>query len=364
MISKVLMILLALGFSFGHLGRISFLDQQINGYLYEIVLLILLLFLFFRFRFKPLIEGYKNYFWFFWLIFYLLVSFLIDLKKYNYQQNLIAFLYQIRLIFYFLGFLYLKKVDLKPFFVVLILVTVPLSLTQFFLYPNLRNLLYLGWDPHIFRLFGLFFDTYVAAAIYGLIFLFLFFKKKFFLRKFLLTIYFLFILLTYSRLGLISFLITLFIYFIINKNYQKILLISGMVFIFIFLVLKFDRGAINLNRMFSIKARVIDYQKGISFFVKKPIFGYGYNRIRFIKNESVSHSGASFSSSFLTVLVGAGLIGFFLFIKSLFQLINKNKFGVYFLIFLGFFSLADNVLLHPFILSLLLMTVILFDKQR
>jgi len=350
-------------FSFGQLGRISFLDQQINGYLYELFLFLFLIVAVLRFRLKPITEGYKRYPWFYWLVLYLLINFFFDFNRYRLVDNLISFLYQGRLIFYFIAFLYLKKINLSPFLKFFIFLTIPFSLVQFFLYPNLHNLLYLGWDPHIYRLFGLFFDTYVAAAIYGMIFFFLLFNKKIFLRPYLLFFYFVFILLTYSRMGLMSFLLTLSIFFIAQKNYKSLFLILGAVFLFIVAVLITDKGAINLDRVFSITARVNDYQKAVAYFQKKPLFGYGYNRIRFIKNEAVGHSGAGFHSSFLIVLVGAGLVGLSLFLRSFWQLVEKKRPELFFLIFLGFFSLADNVLLHPFILFLFFCFLDFFDKD-
>ena len=44
---------------------------------------------------------------------------------------------------------------------------------QYIFYPNLRNLFYLGWDEHMYRIFSVFLDPNFAGAFFVLFFLFL-----------------------------------------------------------------------------------------------------------------------------------------------------------------------------------------------
>ncbi|MFH0979866.1 MAG: O-antigen ligase family protein, partial [Candidatus Roizmanbacteria bacterium] len=119
---------------------------------------------------------------------------------------------------------------------------------------------------------------------------------------------------------------------------------------------------VNLTRTFSIISRVEDYREGINLFIKKPILGYGYNRLRYVRNIQDSHAGASFSSSYLTILVSSGIMGL-IGLMSLVRLIWKKKKNFRFLLlFLAVVSLFDNVLLHPFVLFLSGVLFILSDR--
>lgn len=96
-------------FSLGQIGRLSFLNQQINIYAYEIVLGILLFSLFIKYRLQPLKQAYKQFKSIFVFSGILLFSLLISLSSYNITQNIVALLYLLRLFFYFLVFVYLSQ---------------------------------------------------------------------------------------------------------------------------------------------------------------------------------------------------------------------------------------------------------------
>ena len=84
-----------------------------------------------------------------------------------------------------------------------------LGLMQFFLYPDLRNLMYLGWDPHYYRLFSTLLDPNFVGIILVLTLILgcgLWKKKQ---KNFFLMIGqligFVSLLLTYSRSSYVSF---------------------------------------------------------------------------------------------------------------------------------------------------------------
>ncbi len=368
-------------FSFGQLGRISFFGQQVNIYIYEIPLVLLTFFLLIRSKLEPIKNFYKTFPAVYWFFFWLLLTFLVGVSHFSLFQNSVGILYFLRLLSYFLFFFYLlyeakknKKiiVTLTRCVEIFIVLTIFFSLIQYFLYPNLRNLQYLGWDPHLFRLFGLFFDTSLAAAVYGLIFLFLILKWPIALFIF---IYFVFILLTYSRMVYLVF-STVFILILLSKKYFKpigifiLLMIVGLV-----LIPKPGGAGVNLLRYFSIQSRFSDYQTALQIISRNPLVGYGYDRIRYVKealgllaqNEAdISHAGAAFSSSYLIILVSSGLIGLTLFLASLVQLGIKNKTWGFFILFIALLSLSDNIVLQPFVLFLLFSFLILttrFDRS-
>lgn len=359
-------------FSLGQIGRLSIFNQQANYYLYEVLLVCLFLYLFNKFKFKPLSQNKKK-----WLLCFpiaLFLSFLLTFNKYSQVENLLSFLYLLRTSFYFVLFIYLdfllkKQRDLKEFInyglILFITLTIVTSFLQYFLYPNLRNLAYLGWDPHLFRIFGVFFDTSIASAIFGLVLLYLLLNyKKFifsvFSRTLLIIAYSILGLLTYSRGFYISIFITLIYYLIIKRKIKYLVIISFIFISMLFLLPKPFGEGVNLLRTYSITSRVDDYKEGFYTWKKSPIFGIGYNRLKETRKDTsnlTSHSLSAYQSSFMTILVTSGLIGLVAFILALKNLWFFSNNAKYYVLFLSLFSLMDNILLHPFILFLFLFLV-------
>lgn len=376
----VLIYLLFLLFSLGQLGRISFQGQQINVYLYELPLFVVLIYLFLRYKLVPIKGAFRKYKEIILFVGILVATYLLGLPFYNLSQNAISFLYLVRLIFYISAFLYLdwhfekapKETNkmLSPFLIFCSL-TLLVASAQYFLYPDLRNLFYLGWDPHLYRAFGLFFDTTAASAIYGLILLFLVVNYKRLklanpIKLVLVAAYSTLGLLTYSR-GFYLAIIATFILYLLSKRKHLYILLLFLAFILSLFLLpkKFGEG-VNLLRTFSVTSRLQDSKLAISIWQKKPLLGIGYNRIRYEKerlgvikknSEDVTHSGASFASSFLIVLVTGGIVGLVVFILTLFKLATISEGAKLEIIFVSIFSLSDNVLLHPFVFFLLLMMI-------
>ncbi|MFA6533371.1 MAG: O-antigen ligase family protein, partial [Patescibacteria group bacterium] len=341
--------------SLGQLGRVSFFNQQVNFYLYEVFLFASLFFLFLKYRFEPI-----KYFWnrfkpFLIFLCLLLASILIGWTKYSIFENLVGLLYLYRLHLYFIYFFYLQyhikseknflKVIKNGFFLIAVL-TVISTLIQYFFYPDLRNLIYQGWDPHLYRTFGLFFDTSIAAAIFGIFFLTI-------NQPVIKIIYLILIALSFSRSSYLGISLSLIYSFINQKQFKKIILFFVFFTALVFFIPKPSGEGVNLKRLYSITSRAEEYRLGFNLWKNKPLIGYGYNRIRYIKNNSSIHSGAAFSSSFLTILVSSGILGLLSFIYVLWSLRKTNKVAPVLLIFLSIVSLFDNILLHPFILFLL-----------
>ncbi|EKE13691.1 MAG: hypothetical protein ACD_12C00867G0002 [uncultured bacterium] len=351
----ILFYITALLFSLGQLGRVSFFNQQVNFYLYEVTLVFSIFFLFFKYRFQPIKHERKKIIPIILFLGVLLISMLIDWTKYSLFENIVGLLYLCRLHLYLIFFIYLQyhtktdknflKVVKKGIFLIAIL-TIISTLVQYFFYPDLRNLLYQDWDPHLYRTFGVFFDTSIAAAIFGIFFLTV-------NQPIIKIIYLALVALSFSRSIYLGLSLTLIYFFINQKQIKKIIFFFLFFIALIFFIPKPAGEGVNLKRLYSINSRAEDYRQGINLWIKKPIFGYGYDRIRYIKNSKSIHSGATFSSSFLTILVSSGILGLLSFIWVLWSLRKSNKLAPILLIFLCIVSLFDNVLLHPFILFLL-----------
>jgi len=366
-------------FSLGQLGRVSFFNQQINFYFYELLMFFLLIFYFFKLKFSPFKKLWENNRWIFLGFGYLIFSFFLSFFKYLPFENLVSFLYLLRLFFYFVFFLYFyfyyqkkSKKEVIFCFIIFSFLTIISSFIQFFLYPNLRNLAYLGWDVHQNRVFGLFFDTGLAASAYGLFFLFwLNYNRRkyfYFLPPLFLSIYF-----TYSRFAIFSFFLTLFLFFLKNSSVKKFFFIF---LIFIFLLFFFPQKSgvgVNFNRFFSIESRIKENILGIKMGLKNPFFGIGYNRIRFFRQKNnliwksdfnIYHAASSFQSTYVTIFVTSGILGLLFFGKGLLELSKYNNHFFYLLLFIGIISWADNLLLHPLVIFILGSALTIFDKKQ
>jgi len=362
-------------FSLGQIGRISLFNNNINFYLYELFLLAFFITLFVKNKFKPLIKNKNIFKWSYLFIIWLVITYLISLFDNLNNWSIVPILYLLRTGFYFVFIIYSYKLfndktqhQIKKGILFFIFLTGLFSIMQYFLYGDLRNLLYLGWDPHAHRMFGVFLDTSISSAIYGLVLLYLFLNYKkinlnIYFKNSLLIIYSVFGLLTYSRIFYISIFLTFVSYLLNKKQYILIVIFSLILLSGILSLPKFQGESTNLIRIYSINSRLNDYKEGTMLFKKSPIWGYGYNRLVFIRNKNKNlfgypdHAKSSFQSSFLTILVTSGIIGIILYILSLLSFSKINNAAKYYILFLSAFSLMDNILLHPFILFLFLFFV-------
>lgn len=365
--------IIGLLFCLGQLGRISIVGSEVNIYVYEIGIILHVLYLIFKLGHTPLIAFFKKIKILLLLFSWILISFGITSISYTLFQNVVAFLYIIRVLIYFIWGILLYY-DSKKFneqnnlkfvygwFCIILFI----SFIQFFLYPDLVNLRYLGWDMHYNRLFSVFFDTSTTGAIFGILFWFLIILKKKFKKS---IPYFLLLfgillcgILTFSRNYYISFILSLLVYGLIQKNWK---LVIGFLFSFVILVIIVPKNfgpGVGLNRLFTIQSRFVEYQKAFELWKTSPFFGIGYNRIKYVREqvgqiESKTvyplHSAASFSSSFAILFATTGVIGIVLLCTFFVTIGLSHVFLIPLLVFVGIMSVGDNILLHPFVLFLL-----------
>lgn len=359
-------------FSMGQLARISIPDKPVFFYLYELVVAIITGILVLKYRGKP----FKNAVFrpvsvfFGWLF----LSFFISSWFYSLEHNIVAFLYFLRLSMYFLFFPYLyhffkSNKSSSGFTLPLYLATLWIifsSFIQYFLYQNLGNLAYLGWDPHLYRVVGLFFDPPITVSVFILLviyYLLEFQKNKSWQYVLFIVPLLLLSFLTYSRGGFLGILAVCCVYILRKRNWKIVLFGLGILVGGFLLIPKGSSEGINLLRTTSIEARISDYEKAITIWQKNPVTGIGYNHIRYEKDQyeeqlfygpyNPSHGSTAFHSSFLVILVTGGVVGLVLYLWMLFSLARISEFMMYGIVFLSVVSVFDNVLLHPFLLFLL-----------
>ena len=242
-----------------------------------------------------------------------------------------AILYSIRLITY-VCFVFLLQKKLKgkswPWRLVSFNILL-LGFLQYFLLPDLRFLIYEGYDDHLYRLTS----TILDPAFTGLIFVFnlnyyLWQKKR---NYFFIILFAIGLLLTYSRSSYLALLLSSIVLLFVKKDLNKkviMLLLIGFFASLPFLPKQSGGDGVNLLRTNSAVARVSNDQMILQEMNKRDwIFGQGLfipNQNRQTVENIPSHS--HFADNLLVFLFSnLGVLGSLLFIILLWQLVKSSK---------------------------------------
>ena len=232
--------------------------------------------------------------------------------------------------------------------------------------PDLKILFYIGWDMHLFRLAGTFFDpTFLGLIIvFGLlvsISRYTEVKKKFYIA----IIIFLLISLafTYTRACFLAFFAGGAIMAFMKKKIRGFIgILIGLVALI--LVLPTSGNLSNkLTRTFSIEARFQNYKEAMTIIKKHPLMGVGYNNFCVARNlyigeeEFASHACSGADSSLLLILGTTGIVGLMVFAGMIFKIklfIKNDNYGV--LLIAAFasviiHSLFSNSMFYPLTLG-------------
>lgn len=312
-----------------------------------------------------------------------LLSLIINILNLNPSQFLISFLYLVRWILYAGIYFVVGEFDLNfkqriPIFMIFSgLVVVLIGYAQYFLYPSLQSLYYLGWDEHLYRMFSSFLDPNFLGIFLVLLFILitsLFFnalkikEKKLELVMMLLGVIVLIaIFLTYSRSAYIALLIGMFILLTLENKKRWILgFLVISIFVFILSSKNFYIENLNLFRTASSKARLDSSLNALKIIEKNPILGVGFNAYRYTQIRygfrgdqigKISHADAGTDNSFLFVLATTGILGFAAYLYLLFAIFKKSFANfksallISSLVSLIVGSLFINALFYPFLME-------------
>lgn len=241
---------------------------------------------------------------------------------------------------------------------------------QLLLYPNLRNIAYLGWDPHYYRLFSTLFDPNFVGLIFVLsFFLGLYLVQTQKKQKWLLMagegLLLIALLLTYSRDSFLAALVGGLLYILLQKKWKLFLALIGFC-VAIFLFPAFGGISTSVFRMWSVTARITNWQEGSQLFLQSPIIGYGFNMLRAVPRLGTTspygyilNAAGGIDNSVLFILVTAGIVGLVAFANLGIHLIRSGLFitrkplkAAYFSIFTALIihSMFVNTLFYPQIL--------------
>lgn len=284
------------------------------------------------------------------------ISLLFNFKLLNFQELVVSFLYLIRWVMYvsiyFIVLEFDKHFQKKIIYLLLSIggIIVIAGYVQYFFYPSLRNLFYLGWDEHLYRMFSSFLDPNFAGAFLSLYFFLIvglmssFTKKseelKIVLFGVLGILTFIAIFLTYSRSAILMLIVGCLIFLILKRKFSIMIFLALLVVgLLLFVPKAFKTEGTDLFRKVSSEARISSAKQAMSIFLKNPVLGIGFNaykyaRIRhgFTGKNDPSHAEGGADVSFLFVMATTGVIGFIAYLYLLSKIIStaflkyKNNF--------------------------------------
>lgn len=339
---KALIISLILMLPFGQLTRLPLAPPTIHIYVHDLMVVCigivwLVLFIKGKKRRIPPLARPISYF-----TAAILLSLAINLFHLTLAQQLIAMLYGLRWIGYSAVYcaVYLAGTDDNRFsHRVLTLLSISgaiialLGLMQYMLYPNLRNLMYLGWDPHQYRLFGTYLDAGFTGIMLVLTLILLTTKSRFPFQRMATAVVYAALILTYARSAYATAFAALAVYSSFFKSF-KIILIGTIVLLASILILPRPAGeGVRLERTATIVSRMNSYQQALSIIKDHPLFGVGFNAYRFAGEEKgylaesnyYNNAGAGTDSSLLFVLATSGVIGFTAYINLIYAMMRTNR---------------------------------------
>jgi O-antigen ligase len=239
-----------------------------------------------------------------------------------------------------------------------------LGLFQYFFFPDLRWLVYFGWDDHYYRLVGTLLDPSYTGLLLVLLIIYLLKevrdRGKFYYLYLLLA--FISLLLTYSRSSYLSFLAVVPLLFWNRKRIFIFFLTSFLIFLLFFasvLLLPQPNGeGVNLTRTSTIYSRLKSQRQAWSIFKKNYLIGVGFNNYRvasrhygFLDNENwkKNHAAAGVENSFLFVLATTGILGGLMFLKFIIDYAKRRN-NLIFILPIALHSMFNNSFFYPWIM--------------
>ncbi len=212
-----------------------------------------------------------------------------------------------------------------------------LGLIQYFWYPYLRNLSYLGWDPHLYRVFSTFLDPNFASIFFVLTLwlgTYLWFQNK---QRWIVglgeILVFVALLLTYSRSGYLALVFGIATMAVCSKHAKQAIVIILLFIGMLFLLPHKEGEGVKLFRTVSTVARFGNWQRGVTLIKEAPLLGHGFNTLRYVQRKHgwvddtqiVSHAGAGLDNSMEFIWATTGILGLGIYLWLLARIFRMGK---------------------------------------
>jgi len=348
-ISTLFFIFLVL-FPFGQLTRIplTFLNSpDVHLYLIDIVLFLLVLgwglWRFFvdrrKYQLPPLAKP---------IFLFVLIggfSLIVNSPLFSGREVGVGFLYLLRWIFYaglyFVLFDLKEKLswlrkDLSCFLMIIGSMVGIFALIQYFLWPNLKALEVLQYDPHFYRTVGTFLDPGFTGIILVLTLILMSVKNsgKNWRLWGVWGIVYIALALTYSRASWLAFFVGMTVIAFYKKSWKLFLFIAGILILTWFLIPQPVGEGGKLTRTYTIQSRFENYQQAVKIIKERPILGVGFNTLRYYQkkqgflteeNWQTNQAGAGLDNSWLFILATTGILGFVSYLWLCWKALGRFK---------------------------------------
>jgi O-antigen ligase len=221
-----------------------------------------------------------------------------------------------------------RKYTLKESLLMSGLAFAVIGLLQYYLFPDLREFKWLGWDDHYFRLTSTLLDPGFTGIILVLT-AFLAIESPQVIRVKIISIFISIIslLLTYSRASYLAFTSGITVLFFRTKRLKILLSGVTLFLISLFFLPRTSGEGTNLLRLYSLLHRVENWKQSTVIIRDNPLFGIGFNLLRYSKQRygftnrdwQTSHSAAGIDNSYLFVWATTGTFGLLAFLYLLFR---------------------------------------------
>lgn len=305
----------------------------------------------------------------------LIFSFVLSTGSFYFRELIVGLFYLIRLVAYYFYYRFItqylnEKKFVQKIFHYLSLVSLLIAvigLFQYVYYPDLTRMGMSGWDGHLYRLVGSFFDPGYTGMILVLGFIVTYFqytknKKKIYLLN--LHILLTSLLLTYSRASYLAYVVSIMGLMVLS--FRKNLVVFLLLFLIAIPLLPRPAGVgVKLERTDTIVYRENNYIETLNIWKENPIFGVGYNNLCAYrtKNNMLSSVGANScsgaDSSLLFVLATTGFVGFIVLFQTAWNFLKTNLSNTVLVVSLFavvVHSMFSNTLFYPWVVIWLLTT--------
>lgn len=264
--------------------------------------------------------------WLALLSLWFILSLILNFHRFGFEDSLIGSLYLLRWLglasIFPVTFYAIKKkifrLDVRLLLCWSSIFGLFLGVLQYLFLPDTRILYTFGWDDHLYRLIGVFFDPGFTGLMFVLGFILISFRKK---LQWLRPLFIIGTMLTYSRASIVALVVAIVLTAVPEKKYLSMLQALILVgFIFISLPTTAGEG-VNLARTYSVESRISSSLSGVDIFKSSPIYGIGFNNYRnLLGGQKVipSHTSAP-DNSYVFLLATTGIIGLVLFVGGLFR---------------------------------------------
>lgn len=303
------------------------------------------------------------------------------------REALVAGLYLVRWLVY--AGIYFVVADIKDYFkwskpsnlqnfLIIIGVAIALfGLVQYFLWPNLKLLKMLEWDPHYYRLVGTFLDPGFTGLILVLTLILIVTlgwdkkDKRGWVAAGLIT--YIALALTYSRASYLAYLTGIGVISFVKKL-PKLFIGAILIGVLTLIMLPQPAGeGGKLERTYSIEARIRNWQQSITIVQDHPFLGVGFNAYRYAQRDygflkdkwQVSHAGAGADSSILFVLATTGILGASFYLWLWWKTLKSHNLAVTASVLaLLAHSLFNNSLFYPWLMAWMWILLGSFSRRR